>query len=678
MKTFFTKHDIQSSLIDATKKLFERNVILLYKLLFTLGIFFAFTTSNGTYAKAQSKVDSLKIALTKDLTDSMKVATYVELAFEYLFEDIEITKSYVDSAFAIANMTKQPYSMGTALKGYGLYHRGKGQTKEAIRYYEEALDAYPFREDSIHLKNCFFNLGVLHYDLGDFKKATNYIMIDLQLGLKNDMKVDVCDSYNTLGNIFGGLTNYQKAEEYLLQSYQCASEIKDTSTMAFAAGNLQSNSLRWKKYDKSLEYGEIALELETALQNPSGIGFINYLIGYTFADQGQYEKALEKGLISLPLLESYFPETYGNANQLVGRSLLNLNRHQEGLHYLKKAEVIANSGDFLELQGLVATDLSLLYEKINREDLALFYARKRQVFSDSMFIKEKVAEVNRIETLYNSAQKDIEIKDQQLTIQNQKNAKQQLIGGMSLLSIFGIGMFLFQNQRSRKNKIIAQREADLKSQRISQLEKEKQILSMSSMIEGQEAERTRIARDLHDGLGGLLSTIKVKFGVIQKEIAALESMNVYQQTSTMIDDACTEVRKIAHNMMPDSLSKLGLIESVRDIADYTSDLNIKVINLGMHAMTETQQIMLYRVIQEFLNNARKHANADQVIFQFSTDDLNSNIYLEDDGDGFDLSDTINQGLGLKSMESRINYIGGTHEFDSTIGVGTTLLIKIPK
>lgn len=98
---------------------------------------------------------------------------------------------------------------------------------------------------------------------------------------------------------------------------------------------------------------------------------------------------------------------------------------------------------------------------------------------------------------------------------------------------------------------------------------------------------------------------------------------------------------------------MGLIEAVRDIAEYTSDIIIKVVNLGTHPFTESEQIMLYRVIQEFLNNTRMHANASQIIVQFSKEDEHSSIYLEDDGTGFDTNDK--SGIGLKSMESRISF-----------------------
>jgi len=120
------------------------------------------------------------------------------------------------------------------------------------------------------------------------------------------------------------------------------------------------------------------------------------------------------------------------------------------------------------------------------------------------------------------------------------------------------------------------------------------------------------------------------------------------------------------------------VEAIRDIAEYTTDIHVKVIHLGLHPLTQTQEIMLYRVIQEFLNNTRKHANATELIIQFSTDDQHSLIYLEDNGNGFDKNNTVSKdGLGLKSMESRIKFIDGTFELDSTLGVGTTLEIKVP-
>jgi len=636
--------------------------------------------SNTGKLKAQTTIDSLKIELTKDhIKGSTQVTIYLDLAKEYLYDDNELSKSHIDSAYTIATNIKEKQSIGLALESYGNYYYVKGETRESIKYYEEALATYPFSEDSLQINNCFFSLSGLYYDLGEFQKAIEYILINLRVNQKNNMQSKVCHCYNSLGNIFKRLTNFTKSEEYLFQSYYCASDLKDSIRMAIASGNLQALYSHMSEFDKALEMGEITLALETALQNQSGIGYCHYVDGYCYVYQGKYEEALEKGLLSLPLLENEHKEIYGSAYHLVGRSLLYLGRHQESLNYLKTAEDIANIGDYIELKDLATTDLSILYEKMNQDNLALSYARKQEVIRDSMFNVEKVMAVNRIDGLYKSAQKDNDLYKQSLKIEKQNKEKQKILSAFSIFSLLLLSGLTLLFYRNKKNKIINLKESAIQSQQIAQLQKEKQILSLSSMIEGQESERKRIAQDLHDGLGGLLATIKIKFGIIQKEIEALESLNVYNQTSTMIDDACTEVRKIAHNMMPDSLTKLGLIEAIRDISDYTSDINIKLINLGTHQFTDTQQIMLYRVIQEFINNSRKHANAHQIIIQFSTSEDQSFIYLEDDGNGFNMdSSDYKKGLGLKSMESRINFLGGTFELDSTLDVGTTIQIKIPR
>jgi len=254
-----------------------------------LGVFFILFCLNVGPLRAQNKADSLKLELTKDHTDSEKVAIYTDLANQYVLEDIELSKSYSDSAFTIAMHIKEDQSIGLALESYGRYFDTNGETKESIKYYEKALAAYPFSEDSLQINNCFYKLGVLHYDVGEFEKAIEYTLLNLRINQKNNRQLEVCYSYNMLGNIFKRLTTYDKSEEYLFQSYQCAADLKDSISMAIASGNLQALYSHMSEFDKALEMGEITLALETALQNPSGIGYCHYLDGYCYLYQGQYE-----------------------------------------------------------------------------------------------------------------------------------------------------------------------------------------------------------------------------------------------------------------------------------------------------------------------------------------------------------------------------------------------------
>ena len=201
------------------------------------------------------------------------------------------------------------------------------------------------------------------------------------------------------------------------------------------------------------------------------------------------------------------------------------------------------------------------------------------------------------------------------------------------------------------------------------------------MITGQEEERKRIAKDLHDGLGGLLATVKLQFGALQKEMQKISELNVYKKTNNLIDDACVEVRKIAHNMMPDALMKLGLYDAVKDMAENINEnnkINIRVNNIGFEKrLDETKEVMLYRIIQELLNNILKHAEAKNIIIQFSQHENELTLTVEDDGKGFDVETAINKGgLGLKSIRSRVDYLKGKLEVDSEMGVGSTTTVRV--
>ncbi|MEE9439129.1 MAG: sensor histidine kinase [Saprospiraceae bacterium] len=204
---------------------------------------------------------------------------------------------------------------------------------------------------------------------------------------------------------------------------------------------------------------------------------------------------------------------------------------------------------------------------------------------------------------------------------------------------------------------------------------------MRYMLEGQESERNRIAKDLHDGLGGLLSSVKAHFGMIQSEIHKIESLNIYDKAQTMMDNACDEVRRISHNLMPPLLESQGLVVAVSNMMtnyeashDVTCKLDIRNMD---ERLPETIEIFAYRICQELLNNISKHASASHIeISMYGLHDC-VQIIMEDDGKGF-LMDEINDGLGLVSIKSRIEYLNGEIEIDSILNKGTTITMTIPK
>ncbi|MCB0599776.1 MAG: sensor histidine kinase [Saprospiraceae bacterium] len=256
---------------------------------------------------------------------------------------------------------------------------------------------------------------------------------------------------------------------------------------------------------------------------------------------------------------------------------------------------------------------------------------------------------------------------------NQKKANQVniLLLFLSLIGALSIIGFLWYQNRMRRNSLL-----------LAEAKQEQQIIAMRSLLEGQEQERSRIARDLHDGLGNLLSSIKANMSSLYIEFDDSGTRRIYHKASDMIDEACTEVRKMAHEMMPQALKKVGLTNALNDLVNrmnfshpFHTEFNVygKEQDLG-----DQFNIMIYRIIQECYNNIVKYAQASEVLLQLTFSEEWLNVTIEDNGVGFDLkSIPADKGMGLKSIDFRARFMGGDYEIDSRPGEGTMVTINVP-
>ncbi|MBK6273908.1 MAG: sensor histidine kinase [Saprospirales bacterium] len=248
---------------------------------------------------------------------------------------------------------------------------------------------------------------------------------------------------------------------------------------------------------------------------------------------------------------------------------------------------------------------------------------------------------------------------------------------MSLLS------FLFYRYFKQRNTIL-ENEKTIQQQKIIDLEKEKQLQATESILKGQEEERSRIAKDLHDGLGGLLSGVKYSLNNMKENvILSSENATSFERTVDMLDSGIQELRRVAHNMMPENLIKFGLDTALKDYCtsiSNTGKLNINYSSFGMNNFnTETNvSITVYRVIQELINNSMKHANATESIVQLVNENNILHITVEDNGKGFDVKNINNfKGAGWTNIQNRITYLKGKINVDSSEQNGTSITIEIP-
>ena len=210
-----------------------------------------------------------------------------------------------------------------------------------------------------------------------------------------------------------------------------------------------------------------------------------------------------------------------------------------------------------------------------------------------------------------------------------------------------------------------------------------QELATKAILEAEENERKRIASDLHDGVGQIMSAAKMNLSAMEAEIpfATEEQKKVYEKVLKLVDEGCKEVRSVSHNMMPNALVKAGLASAVKE---FVNQIDARVVKTDFYTegldnkLEKNVETVLYRIIQECVNNVIKHAKATHLDISLIKDNDGVAVTIEDNGIGFDSSNKNNfNGIGLKNIQTRVEFLKGTVEWNSSVGKGTLVAIHIP-
>ena len=328
--------------------------------------------------------------------------------------------------------------------------------------------------------------------------------------------------------------------------------------------------------------------------------------------------------------------------------------------------------------------LSEIEEKAGNIVKAHQHQKQFIAVSDSINKEKTQRQMNDAEMKYQAERKEKEILQlqksnavQSLSLQKKSTFNYFLIGSVAALLITG---FLgYRNFRHRHQ--LAKQQDQLHQQRIRELEKDKQLIAVDSMLKGQEDERSRLAKDLHDGLGGLLSGVKFSLSNVKENLVMTpDSMVVFERSLDMLDTSIKELRRVAHNMMPEMLTKFGLDEALKEYCstvNATKLLAVKYQSLGMGVrLDKATEIIIYRIVQELVTNILKHASASEAFIQLIKDDHRLNIVVEDNGRGFDTSLLEkSSGAGWANIRSRVEYLKGQMDLHSEPGKGTLVNIE---
>lgn len=319
--------------------------------------------------------------------------------------------------------------------------------------------------------------------------------------------------------------------------------------------------------------------------------------------------------------------------------------------------------------------LSNLYARQERFREAYQHQKAYLQLKDSTEGKETKYNVNQLEVKYRTAQKDKQIVQKELEISRQKTQiKQRNIwilgisaGALLLAAVAALLYSLYRNNWHQKR---------FQEEKLHSLEQEQEIGQLKAMMKGEEQERIRIAQGLHDGIGGMLASIKMNLNAISDERPAALELPGFARISDMLADTATEVRKTAHNLMPDALTRQSLREALLLYCENNSNQHLQVdLQYDVpEACSKAAELFLYRIIQELVQNIVKHARAGYAVIQLMLHDGRLSITVEDDGQGFDTA-AATRGAGLQNLKGRVETLQGYISIASRLGSGTTAHIE---
>ena len=567
----------------------------------------------------------------------------------------------------LATKNKYPKGKYYALRELAFIQYKKGKYKEAVHYFEKALENESVVKDRNHVGQTYFKLGTSNLFLGEHIKATEayHKTIDLFKATKDTL--NLIKVYDNFGVIFGNMNNYKKAEEYKIKTINLAKQVKDTFLIASGSLNLGTIYANTKRLDKAYEQYIFVKTLAPYLKNDRIYHHLYKNIAKYYSDKDDMNQCLSYALKAEPYLrysnnkleKSYYQYFLGVIYQ-------ELNDNIKAEKYLLKSYKLAKEVESESLQLNSLLPLSSIYAEKKEYKKAYKYGLEYYKLNEKTRGEKNNTIVTELDTKYQTEKKDKEILQQSLQLQQQQTQYNYMSGIAIFLLISAIlTWFLFQQRQKRKN------------QEIVTLKREHQIKTLETLIEGEEKERTRMAKELHDGVNGDLSAIKFK-------LSSLLEMNnsVIKEAIEMIDNSCNQVRAISHNLVPPSLENFNLLEAVEEYChkmddSYTEKITFQHLGDEVVQLSKKEEINSYRIIQELVSNSLKHAQSSTIAVQLSCRNNILQITVEDDGIGFDKNKHTDKGIGLSNIQSRIDYLHATVDFISN-QQGTSYTIEIDK
>ena len=577
--------------------------------------------------------------------------------------------------YLLASLEKDdPISEIKLLKNIGSSYVLETNYPSAIEYYNQALALAENINLYFEIGNINNNLGTVFNESGSYTSAYIHFVAAMDNYDLAETPYKKKGTLNNIGLTYLNLKNNQKALSYFEAALKASKESTELILVATILNNIALCHSYENNISLALENLKKSISISEKSDNKYGLSISYKIMGDVYLGSQNYEKALQAYLKSGEIAEniSLFHQLVV-AKIGMGRVFLETNRIEEALNIALEAENMAKDKNSTLLKTDANYLLSMIYEEKRDFEKSLIHFRKHVV------LQEEINNTTIMNQIYDVELKQLDQLNQMQQLEIDKNElaiskKNTLLFSLYLVVfLMLIGFYLAYRNHHHKQ------ETKLR-ETVIELNKRKS----NAALEAEIGERKRIGKNLHDSLGYLLSLAGLNASVLQnrKDLTEEKRKELLASLMESIDDAFEEVRNISHNLAPSLLSTHGLMGALKNISTRVNQnaelkMSFDTFNLdkGLDDLIEN---VLYRTIQEIVNNTLKHAQASKLFIQLAQDDNEITLMAEDNGKGFN-SENKQQatGLGLSHITSGIENLNGTIYIDSKLGRGTIISIVIP-
>ncbi len=541
---------------------------------------------------------------------------------------------------------------------------------ETIKIGEQGVALAQVQKDSIALAQLTHYIGSAHYFKGDYEKAASMYYTALGIFERNNQKKETALVLNDIAKLYRKTRYLARAADTYDKALAAFTDLKDSSGIQMIY-NESGVVYEYKgDYEEALRRYNASLKMAALLKDDAGKSWSYNFIAGVYLLQNKFEEAEDYNLRALAIrqkLQDTFAISLSYSD--LGNLYSTWGKYDRAEYYFDQSNFIADKMGYKELVSNNYNSMSQLASTMGKYKEAFDYFKWHTQLKDSIFNAQKTRQIEEISTIYETTKKEKQIQDQQITI---RRRNQLLFGSIALLLVTALVSYLLYNRYKWKQ------QARMQSEILKQQE-----LAAKAILEAEEKERSRIAKDLHDGVGQMMSAARMNLSSFANHLQLQNEEQTHSLSNIihLVDESCKEVRAVSHSMMPQILVKKGLPEAVEELV---SKINTDVLKINFHAKgfdsrpDSNIETILYRVVQECVNNTLKHAQAKHMDISLLKEHESISITLEDDGKGFDLTTIADEeGMGLKNIRNRIRFLKGEVDFDTAPGKGTSIVLHVP-